>query len=82
MIMMPTRGSALFETAYFVLKDEAEARQPSKGEMICEAMRILEENAIAKKPPAYNRRHLLLAFLYGLFFGALLVALILLFRLA
>ena len=80
MIMMPTRDSSLFETAYFVLKDEAEARRPSKNEMHFEAMRILEENSLAKRPPAYSRRHLLFAFLYGAFSGALLLALVLLLR--
>ena len=80
MIMMPTRTSALFETAYFVLKEEAEARRPSESEMLCEAMRILEENSLAKKPPSYAWRHLVVSFLYGLFLGALLVALVLLFR--
>ncbi len=80
MIMMPTRTSTLFETAYFVLKEEAEARRPSESEMLCEAMRILEENSLAKKPQSYTRRHMLFAFLYGLFLGALLVALVLLLR--
>jgi len=81
MIMMPTRDSSLFETAYFVLKDEAESRRPAKQEMLFEAMRILEENSLSGKPPAYARRHLVLAFLYGLFSGALLLAVVLLLRL-
>ena len=80
MIMMPTRTSALFETAYFVLKEEAEARRPSESEMLCEAMRILEENSLSKKPQSFSRRHLICSFLYGLCLGALLVALTLLLR--
>ena len=80
MVMMPTRTSALFETAYFVLKEEAEARRPSESEMLCEAMRILEENSLTKREPRFSRRHLLLAFLYGLFLGALAVALAVLLR--
>lgn len=80
MIVMPTRTSALFETAYFVLKDEAQARRPSESEMLYEAQRILEENSIAKKPQSFARRHLLLAFFLGLLLGALAVALVLLLR--
>ena len=80
MIVMPTRTSALFETAYFVLKEEAEARRPSQSEMLCEAMRILEENSLSRRPQTYARRHLAIAFLYGLCLGALLVALALLLR--
>lgn len=80
MIVMPTRDSALYETAYFVLKEEVESRRPSESEMLCEAMRILEENSLAGRPKTYSRRHLFLAFAYGLALGALAVALALLLR--
>lgn len=79
LIVMPTRDSALFETAYFVLKERAEARRPSEGEMLHEAMRILEENSLSKRPPTYRRRHLILACLVGVCLGALVVALSFLF---
>ena len=59
MIMMPTRGSSLFETAYFVLRHEAAERQPTQNEMLCEAMRILEENALNTKKRCLRLRHLL-----------------------
>lgn len=78
MIMMPTRDSSLFETAYFVLKEEAEARRPGRQEMLFEAMRILEENSLSGKSPVYSRRHLLFAFLYGALLGALVLAVVLL----
>jgi hypothetical protein len=77
---MPTRDSSLFETAYFVLKEEAEERRVGKQEMLFEAMRIVEANSLSAKPPAYSRRHLMLAFLYGLFVGALVLALVLLLK--
>ncbi len=80
MIVMPTRDSSLFETAYFVVREEAEVRRPSAREMELEAMRILEENALAGQSPSYARRHLWLAFSYGLFLGALTLAVVLLLR--
>ncbi len=45
LIMLQTHESDLFETAYFVLREEAEKRPPRLGEMLLEANRILEESA-------------------------------------
>ena len=81
LIMLPTRDSSLFETAYFVLKGEAEPRKPSKSEMLCEAMRILEANSMTKKKPSYRICHLVFCFAGGFDVGALSVALAVLFRL-
>ena len=76
LIMMPTRDSSLFETAYFVLRGEAESRSPSQGEMLCEAMRILEENALTRKKAAFGARHVVLSCLGGCRCGTLLLVMI------
>lgn len=71
LIMMPTHDSSLFETAYFVLRDEAENRrpEPSHREMLCEATRILEASAADKKDNCYGKKHLLLALAFGFLVG-------------
>lgn len=71
--MMPTKGSPLFESAYFILRRETEERVPSQNEMLSEATRILEENALPQKKRPLRRRHLALAFAIGFALGALTV---------
>ena len=44
LIMMPTRESPLFESAYFILRKDSRPKSPTKNEMLSEATRILEEN--------------------------------------
>ena len=73
LIMMPTKGSPLFESAYFILRRETEARAPSQNEMLLEATRILEENALPQKKRPPRRRHLVLALAIGFALGALTV---------
>jgi hypothetical protein len=80
LVMLPTRDSTLYETACFIMKGDAEARAPSKGEMLSEAMRILEANAMVKKPRVFGTRHLVFACVGGFLLGALAVAMALLFR--
>ena len=80
LVMLPTRDSTLYETACFIMKGEAEAREPSKGEMLSEAMRILEANAMVKKPRVFGTKHLAVACWGGFLFGALAVALVVLLR--
>ena len=76
LIMMSTKSSPLFETAYFILRKETEERAPGTNEMLCEATRILEENSLTakKRPPA--RRRTLLAFTVGVLLGAITVGLL------
>ncbi len=81
LIMMPTRDSSLFETAYFVLKGDAESRNPGQGEMLCEAMRILEENHLTRKRTTFTTRHIILSFLGGFLCGTLLLLVIALIKL-
>lgn len=71
--MMPTRSSALFESAYFILRKDTELRAPTQNEMLCEATRILEENALTKKRRVLGRKHLLIALGVGFLLGALAV---------
>ena len=77
LIMVPTRGSALFESAYFILRKETELRAPSHDEMLCEATRILKEHTATEKTRTLGRKHLLIAFGIGLVLGALSVGLLL-----
>ena len=76
MIMIPTRGSSLFETAYFVLRHDAAERQPTENEMLCEAMRILEENALNSKKRVIRVRHLLWTAAISFAAGALVLGMI------
>ena len=69
LIMMPTKSSSLFETAYFILRDTAEKREPTQNEMLCEATRILEENALTGKSRPLTRKHLWLALACGFLTG-------------
>lgn len=81
LVMMKTHDSTLYESACFIMKGDAQARSPSKGEMLSEAMRILESSGMAKKPRVFGIRHVLIAFFGGLLLGALALALTMLFRL-
>ena len=71
LIMMPTKSSSLFETAYFILREDTERREPTPNEMLCEATRILEENALTRKKRAPKRKHLWLALAVGFALGCL-----------
>lgn len=73
LIMMPTKSSPLFESAYFILRRETEERTPSRNEMLSEATRILEEHALPPKKHSLRRRHLLLALAVGFILGSLTV---------
>ncbi len=82
LIMMPTRDSSLFETAYFVLRSEAESRrpEPSQNEMLLEASRILQASNATRSPTPLTKKHVLLAALLGFLFGALCALLAVLLR--
>ena len=77
LIMVPTRGSALFESAYFILRKETELRAPTRDEMLCEATRILKEQTATEKKRPLGRKQLLIAFGIGLVLGAAAVGLLL-----
>lgn len=71
LIMMPTKGSSLFESAYFILRKDTELRTPTQNEMLCEATRILEENALPRKRKPLGHKHLLAALTIGFFLGVI-----------
>lgn len=75
LIMMQTVGSPLFETAYFILKDQNHAK-PGKDEMLKEANRIIMENAPPKEKAIIARRRLLLSAFLGFLSGELFLGLI------
>ena len=74
MIMVPTKSSPLFETAYFILRKETEKTDPRPDEMLCEATRIIKGSETPKKKRLVHKRHLLLAFLAGGFSGGTALA--------
>ena len=76
LIMMPTKSSSLFETAYFILRDTAEKREPTPNEMLCEATRILEENALTGKSRPLTRKHLWSALACGFLTGGAVTGLL------
>lgn len=76
LIMMPTRESALFESAYFILRTDSKPKSPTKNEMLSEATRILEENTLMPSKKSFSRRHLLVALLVGMLVGALAVGIV------
>lgn len=75
LIMVPTKSSPLFETAYFILRKETEQRNPRPNEMICEATRIIEEQSVNAKKKSLKKRHLAMAFGLGAALGALILGL-------
>ena len=75
MIMVPTKSSPLFETAYFILRKETEKAEPLPDEMLCEATRIIKGSETPKRTRPIKKRHLLLAFLTGGLSGGTALAL-------
>ena len=75
MIMVPTKSSPLFETAYFILRRETEKTEPRTDEMLCEATRIIKGTEVSKKKKRFQKRHLLLAFIAGGFSGGTVLTL-------
>ena len=73
LIMLQTHGSELFETAYFVLKEDAERRRPNQCEMLTEAKRIVEENSFTGRRKDNESYPALLVFVLGAFLGAFAV---------
>ena len=76
LIMMPTKGSPLFESAYFILRKDTDGRAPTQNEMLLEATRLLEENALPPKKRVLGVRHLLIFLAVGFLLGAISVGLV------
>lgn len=71
MIVLRTGNSHYFDEAYFVLRREVHSSRCSK-DMLVEANRILEENALPHSKRKISRRPSALLFLLGIFGGFLL----------
>ncbi len=76
LIMMPTKSSPLFETAYFILRKETDTRPPCPNEMLYEASRILEETRISDRRRVLKPRHLAITFGIGFAVGAALLGIL------
>ena len=74
--MMTTKGSPLFESAYFILRKDTDGRAPTQNEMLLEATRILEENALPPRKRSLGLRHLLTFLAIGFLLGALAMGIV------
>ncbi|MDY3845628.1 MAG: hypothetical protein SOZ62_01795 [Eubacteriales bacterium] len=74
-VLMKNTGSDMFETAYFILKDDYIG---SETDIICEANRILEENTHPGRRKLMSALPLALSFLFGAGVCALIMSIILL----
>ncbi len=69
MVVLKNTGSPLFEEAYFILREEAEAKGP-RADMVSEANRIVAANALPPREAKRKGNRLLMTFFFLL--GALL----------
>ncbi|HHT54217.1 MAG TPA: hypothetical protein GX011_04700 [Clostridiales bacterium] len=79
MIVLNGTGSSMFETAYFIVKPDADTRPRSHGDLLREANRIVEENSFRvcddrRKPPGLAVR--IWFYIAGVLSGALVTGLI------
>ena len=75
-VLLKNIGSALFEEAYFVMRSDEAAEGKTEKDMICEADRIIRENA--DKKTGINKRQLI-TIAVSFFLGALTTFLLALF---
>jgi LPS O-antigen subunit length determinant protein (WzzB/FepE family) len=68
MVVLKHTGSRLFEEAYFILREETEAKVP-RTDMIAEANRIVSANTLPPREEKPKRSPLLMTFFFLL--GAL-----------
>lgn len=74
LIVLRTGGSRYFDEAYFVLRREVKPSHYSRGDILVEANRILEENTPSQRAPKRRVRRAILCFLCGLICGACICA--------
>lgn len=65
-------GDGMFETAYFILKSGVD--EPSDGDMLREANRIIEEHSFS--PTRTARKKSVFAFVYGVLAGGGVIGLL------
>ena len=79
LVVLRTTGSALYEQAYFVLRDDR-TEHDDEPSLIAEANRILKESFLPKQEkPRHPRRHAALWLLAGVLLGAAATSLLWLF---
>ena len=75
-VYLKNTDSAVFEEAFFVMKDAKTEKPPSSMEMVREANRILSENMTVEgmlcEPPSssFSIRQACLSFLFGVVFSS------------
>ena len=80
MVVLRTAASSHFESAYFILKDDAPPQGSEQGRsMLEEANRILNQSFVPSRRACgsgrqFSRRQVLLLFLLGFVIGAMLCA--------
>ena len=81
-VYLKNTDSAVFEEAFFVMKDAKTEKPPSSMEMVREANRILSENMTVEGPfsespsPSLSIRQICLSFLSGVVFASGIFALL------
>jgi hypothetical protein len=76
LIMIRTKESSIFESAFFILR-QSSCQSGKNGEMINEANKILNEsNLLPKKKNLTVAKHILIAAGIGFFLGAAIVGII------
>ncbi len=81
-VHLKNTDSAMFEEAFFLLKDEKNEKPPSHGMMVREANRIIEENTTRggvygePTPLSFSLRQTVVAFLLGALLGSGVILLI------
>jgi hypothetical protein len=79
MIVLNGTGSSMFETAYFIIKNDADMHRCSHGDMMREANRIIEENTfpVCSEARRFSKvRYRWLFFAAGVLLGASLIGII------
>ncbi len=79
MVVLRTAGSSHFETAYFILKDNApEPKEGQESSILEEANRILNQNfeprRHARRYTSITKKSALILFFLGVLIGALICA--------
>ncbi|MBQ8431441.1 MAG: hypothetical protein IJX28_01010 [Clostridia bacterium] len=69
LIVLRTANSPYFDEAYFVLRHSTHPKKQNRTDILSEANRILEENALELPPTVKKSRRAWLWFLGGFFCG-------------
>ena len=73
LIMIRTKDSAFFESAFFVIKSDACKNKGNRAGMVEEARRILRDSGGVRVASGKKKRYALLLFLMGFLSGSLIM---------